>query len=78
MSSLTYGSPMLPSSWASCASLARVFQVPSVSPVNAMAERWSAQGPAGYAQACEAWFDAPILARSKPRSPSFTICWAVR
>ena len=78
MSSLTYGSPMLPSSWASCASLARVFQVPWVSPVNAIAERWSAHGPDGYAPACEFSYDAPIRERSKPRSPSFTICCAVR
>jgi len=39
MSSLTYGWPMLPSSWVSWASSARVFQVLQVSPVNAIAER---------------------------------------
>ena len=44
---------MLPSSWLSWAWEARVFQVPWVSPVNAIALRWSAQGPEGYEPACE-------------------------
>ncbi len=47
MSSLTYGSPMLPSSCASCASEARVFQVPWVSPVNAIAAAVIGPGAGG-------------------------------
>ena len=67
---------MLPSSGASWASVASVFQVLQVSPVNAIAERWSVHGPAGYVPAVEFCSDAPIRDSTKPRCPVLTRSWA--
>ena len=68
MSLLTYGSPIVASSGTSAASVARVFHVPQASPVKAMAEVWSDQGPAGYTS-CGSPLEPPMRARTNPRSP---------
>ena len=66
---------MVASSGVRAISWARVFQVPQASPVKAMAEVWSDQGPAANTSKGSS-LDEPMRASTKPRWPWFTISWA--